>query len=325
MGILSRMLSLVLLMAAMSPAMWAADAGEAWPQRTVKVIIPLPAGGPIDTSARLFAEQLAVRWGQPVIIENMPGADGVIGVNEFVRRADIHTLLYSFAGLITINPVLHKKLSYDPARDLVPITTTSDNFLAIAVSSKLPVVSLSELVTYARSHPTKLNWAASPGLPYFAFASLQKNAAIETVYVPYREFNTAVVDLGEARIDAIALGLTSLLPQIQAAKVRVLAVLNRGRSPAAPHVPTVAEAGFPELTFDGVTGFYGWRDMPGEIRDRIAADVRAVADSPAIKERLEKIGIVARGSTPGEFAAAIDEQRAKVAAIAAAIGMKPAH
>ena len=221
--------------------------------------------------------------------------------------------------------MLHKKLSYDPARDLVPIATTSDNFLTIAVSSRLPAVSLRELVTHARSHPTKLNWGASPGLPYFAFASLQKDAAIEMAYVPYRDFNAAIVDLGEARIDAAALGLTLLLPQVQAAKVRVLAVLNWVRSPAAPHVPTVAEAGFPELTFEGVTGFYGWRDMPGELRDRIAADVRAGADSPAIKERLAKIGIVARGSTPGEFAAAIEEQRTKVAAIAAAIGMKPAH
>jgi tripartite-type tricarboxylate transporter receptor subunit TctC len=325
MGILSKKLSLVVLMATMSPAMCPVDASEAWPQRTVKVIIPGTAGSTIDTSARLFAEQLAARWGQPVIIENMPGADGIIAVNEFVRRGDNHTLIYSFAGLITINPALHKKLSYDPARDLVPIATTSDNFLAIAVTSKLQAASLRELVAHARSHPTKLNWAAPPGLPYFAFASLQKDAGVEMVYVPYRDFNAAALDLGEGRIDVMSTALTNMLPQLQAAKVRVLAVLNRVRSPAAPDVPTVAEAGFPELTFEGVTGFYGWRDMPAELRGRIAADVRAVADSPAIKERLEKIGIVARGSTPGEFAAAIEEQRAKVAAIAAAIGMKPAQ
>jgi len=311
--------------AVLTTGLAAANAGEAWPQRTVKVIIPLPAGTSVDTSARLFAEQLAARWGQPVVIENMPGADGIVAVNEFVRRADNHTLIYSFAGLITINPVLHKKLSYDPARDLVPIATTSDNFLAIAVTSKLPATSLRELVAHARSHPTELNWAASPGLPYFAFANLQKDTGVEMIYVPYRDVNAAVVDLGEGRIDVGSMGLTNLLPQLQAAKVRVLAVLNRVRSPAAPHVPTVAEAGFPELTFEGVTGFYGWRNMPGELRDRIAADVRAVADSQAIKERLAKIGIVARGSTPSEFAAAIEEQRAKVATITAALGMKPTH
>jgi tripartite-type tricarboxylate transporter receptor subunit TctC len=303
---------------ALSASLWA----ESWPQRTVKVIIPFAAGGAIDTSARLFAEKLAGRWGQPVIIENMPGADGIIAVKEFVRRGDNHTLLYSFAGLITINPLLHENLPYDPARDLVPIATTSDNYLVIAVSAKLQVGSLGELVALARSQPTKLNWVAPAGLPYFGFAALVKSAGLEMAYVPYRDFNPAYVDLGEGRIDAMANALVGLLPQMQAGKVRLLAVMNKARSPAAPQVPTTAEAGYPDLSFDGVTGFYGWRDMPGELRDRIAADVRAVAENPAIKERLTAIGIVARGSTPSEFAAAIEDQRAKVAAIARLIAFK---
>jgi tripartite-type tricarboxylate transporter receptor subunit TctC len=298
---------------------------EPWPQRTVKVIVPLPTGVAVDVSARLFAEQLSARWGQPVVIENMPGADGTLAAKEFVSRGDRHTLLYSFAGLITINPLLREKLPYDPARDLVPIATTSDNFLAIAVSSKLKVASLRDLVTLARSQPTKLNWAATPGLPFFALSGFQKSTGMDLVYVSYRDFSPALVDLGEGRIEVAATGLTQLLSQQQAGKVRVLAVMNKTRSPAAPDVPTASEAGCPQLTFEGVTGFFGWRDIPGELRDRIAADVRAVADSSAVKERLAKIGIVARGSTPGEFAAAIEEQRAKVAAIAAAIGTKPTH
>src|SRR5262245_10718007 len=296
---------------------------EAWPERTVRVIIPLPAGTSVDVSARLFAEQLAVRWGHPVVIENMPGADGILAVKEFINRSDQHTLLYSFAGLITINPLLRERLPYDPARDLVPIATSSDNFLAIAVSSKFRAASMGELVTLARSQPTTLNWAAAPGIPYFALSGFQKSEGMATVYVPYRDFNSAIVDLGEGRIDITAPSLTTLVPQQQAGKVRVLAVMNKARSPAAPDVPTAAEAGYPQLSFDGVTGFYGWRDIPRELRDRIAGDVRAVADNPAIRERLAKIGIVARGSTPSEFAAAIEEQRAKVATIAAAIGMKP--
>jgi tripartite-type tricarboxylate transporter receptor subunit TctC len=305
------------------PACPAPLSAQAWPQSPVKIIIPLPAGTSVDVSARLFAEQLAARWGHPVVIENMPGADGILAVREFMRRSDQHSLLYSFAGLITINPLLHEKLPYDPARDLVPIATSSDNFLAIAVSSKLHVESLSELVALAHSHPTKFNWVASPGIPFFALSGFQKSEAMATVYVPYRDFNSAIVDLGEGRIDIAAASLTNLMPQHQVGKVRVLAVMNKARSPVAPDVPTAAEAGYPQLTFDGVTGFFGWRDISGELRDRISADVRAVANSDAIKERLAKIGIVARGSTPGEFVAAIEEQRAKVAAIAAAIGTKP--
>jgi tripartite-type tricarboxylate transporter receptor subunit TctC len=300
-----------------------AISAEPWPQRTVKVIVPSPAGVAVDISARLFAEQLAARWAHPVIIENMPGADGTLAAKDFVSRGDQHTLLYSFAGLITINPLLREKLPYDPTRDLVPIATASDNFLAIAVSSKLQVASLGELVALARAQPKKLNWAATPGLPYFALSGFQKSAGMEMVYVSYRDFTPALVDLGEGRIEVAATGLMQLLSQQEAGKVKVLAVMNKTRSPAAPHVPTAAEAGYPQLSFDGVTGFFGGRDMPAALRDRIAADVRAVAESPAVRERLAKMGIVARSSTPSEFVAAIEEQRAKVAGIAAALGTKP--
>jgi tripartite-type tricarboxylate transporter receptor subunit TctC len=295
---------------------------QSWPQRTVRVIVPLPPGTAIDVSARLFADHLATRWKHPVIIENMPGADGILAVKEFVGKRDDHTLLYSFAGPITINPLLYEKLPYDPARDLVPIATTSDNFLAIAVSAKLPVHSLDELVKIARSHATKLSWAATAGLPYFAFAGFQDSAKIAMVYVPYRDFNPALADLGEGRIDVASTGLTQMLPHNQAGKLRFLAVINRTRSPLAPDVPTAAEAGYPDLTFDGVTGFFGWREMPVELRDRIAADVRTVANNAAVKERLAGLGIVARGSTPDEFSAAIEDQRARVNVIAAAIGTK---
>ena len=305
----------------LAPAVATQTSAEAWPQRTVRVLVPLPPGTAIDVSARLFAEHLAARWKQPVVVENMPGADGILAAREFVSKRDNHTLLYSFAGLITINPLLHEKLPYDPARDLIPIATSSDNFLAIAVSERLPVDSLDGLVKLARLR--KLNWAATAGLPYFAVAGFQKNAGIDMVYVSYKDFNPALTDLGEGRIDLASTALTQMLPHQQAGRVRFLAVLNRKRSPIAPDVPTAAEAGYPDLTFDGVTGFFGWRDIPAELRDRIATDVKAVADNPAIKERLAKIGILARGDGPNEFAAAVEEQRAKVVSIAAATGTKP--
>jgi tripartite-type tricarboxylate transporter receptor subunit TctC len=296
---------------------------QSWPQRTVRVIVPLPPGTAVDVSARIFAEHLSARWRQAVVIENIVGADGILAAKEFVSRRDDHTLLYSFAGLITINPLLYEKLPYDPARDFTPIATSSDNFLVVAASAKLQVDSLGGLVKLARSRSAKLSWAATAGLPYFAYAGFLKNASIEMVYVPYRDFNPALSDLGEGRIEVASTSLNQLLPHSQAGRASLLAVLNRTRSPLAPSVPTAAEAGYPDLSFDAVTGFFGWRDMPSELRDRIAADVRVVAENPAASERLPPLGIVARGSTPSEFAAAIEEQRAKVAAIAIAIGAKP--
>ena len=309
-----------ILALSMAPAL-----AHSWPQRAVHVILPNPAGVGLDLIARLFAERLGSRWGKPVIIENLPGADGNIAVKEFVGKRDNHTLLYSFAGPISINPLLYDKLPYDPALDLVPIASTSDNFLVIAASAASKIGSLAELEKVARARSGKLNWAATPGLPYFAFSEFQKRASLDMVHVPYRDFNQAFADLAEGRIDAVAAGVVPLRSYASAGKIRFLAVFNNERDPLAPDVVTVAEAGYANLTFSAITGFFGWRDMPSDLRERISADVQAIAADPAIKARLSSMGSVARGSTPAEFAAAIEEQRAKVAAIATAIGTKPAQ
>jgi tripartite-type tricarboxylate transporter receptor subunit TctC len=296
---------------------------QSWPQRPVRVIVPNPPGVALDLITRLFADRLGARWGKPAIVENLPGADGNIAAREFAGKRDDHTLLYSFAGPITINPLIYQKLPYDPARDLVPIASTSDNYLVIAASAALRVDSLAELQKVAHSRPSKLNWAATPGLPYFAFAGFEKSAGLDMVHVPYRDFNQAFVDLTEGRIDVVASGVGPLLSYASTGKIRFLAFFNDRRAPVAPHVVTTAEAGYRNLTFNAITGFFGWRDMPSELRERIAADVRAVAADPAIKDRLASMGSAVRASTPAEFVAMIEDQRAKVAAIATTIGTKP--
>ncbi len=301
-------------------ALWAAPSkAEPWPQRTVRVIVPLPPGVPTDLVCRLFAERLSEPWRQPVAVENRQGADGIPAVSGFVSARDDHTLLCSFPGVVTINPLIYEKLPYDPRRDLVPVVSLSDNFIGIAVSAALKVNSLDDFVKLARSQPGKLNWAASPGNPLYGFAALLKSAGIEMVQVSYRDFRPALQDVGEGRIQAVATGVGVLLAQVQAGKVKLLMVHNPQRSPQAPEVPTATEAGYPELTLEGLTGFYGWRDMPADIKARIAADARAVAADPALVERVASIGSVLRVGTPAEFAAAIEEQRAKIVAIARTI------
>jgi tripartite-type tricarboxylate transporter receptor subunit TctC len=296
---------------------------QTWPQRAVRVIVPNPPGVGIDVIARLFAERLSARWGQPVIVENLPGADGIIAAREFVAKRDNHTLLYSFGGLISINPLLHEKLPYDPNNDLVPIASTSENALAIAISAKLEVGTLAELAHLARSRPGMLTWAATPGIPYFAFAAFQKSSGGEMTQVSYRSFNQAFIDLGEGRIDAVAAGAAPLLPHSRAGRIKLLAFINRERSPVAPEIPTVGEAGYPKLPLSGPTGFFGWREMSNGLRDRIAADVREIAADSVIAQRLANIGSVVRTYTPAEFAAAIEEQRATIATVAKMIGTKP--
>jgi tripartite-type tricarboxylate transporter receptor subunit TctC len=288
---------------------------QPWPQRTVRVILPLPAGSATDTAARLFAQGLSARWGQPVIVENRSGGDGIPAVMGFLSSRDNHTLLLSFAGVITINPIVHTKLPYDPAYDFVPIASMIDNFFAIAVSESLKVSSLDDFMKLARARPGKLNWAATSGLPDYIFAALERSAGLNLAQVSYRDFTPALHDLGEGRIDVAVTGLSLLLPQAQAGKAKLLMVTNPERSPLAPDVPTAKEAGYPDLTFSGVVGFYGWRDIPVDLKERIAADVRAVGDDSAIGARITSLGSVVRVGTTREFTAAIEEQRAKIAAI----------
>jgi tripartite-type tricarboxylate transporter receptor subunit TctC len=296
---------------------------ETWPKRPVRVIVPNPAGVNLDVIARLFAERLGNRWGHRAIIENMPGADGNIAAREFVSRNDDHTLLYSFAGLITVNPLVYDKLPYDPEHDLVPIAATSNNLLAIAVSSTLPAASLADLANLARSRPDGLTWAATPGLPYFAFAAFQKLSGIDMQEVRYRDFNPAIVDAGESRIDILVAGFAPLLPHTQAGKIKLIAFINGERASIAPEVPTIAEAGYPQLTLEAVTGFFGNRTMAATLRERIAADVKQIADDPVLGAKLAAMGSIAQGSTPAEFAAAIAVQRDRVAAIARSLKSNP--
>jgi tripartite-type tricarboxylate transporter receptor subunit TctC len=282
-----------------------------WPLRTVRLIVPLSPGTGTDVTARLYAEKLSARWGKPVVVENKPGPDGLAAVNALVTANDDHTLLYSFGGPVTINPMLYDKLPYDPERDLVPIVSGSDSFLAIAVNAALNINSLGELQARARAEPGKLNWAATPGMPQFGFATFVKAAGVDMTYVPYRDFTPALQDVSEGRITAVATGVLPLLSLLQGGKAKILAVTSRQRCPAVPQVPTAVESGFPDVIAEGFQGFFGWRDMPPALRDRIAADVRAVApDMP--NERFVSLGQVIRVGTTADFVAMIEDQRARV-------------
>lgn len=299
------------------------SAAQQWPQRLVRIIVPIGPGTATDLTARLYAERLAERWGQPVVVENRPGADGIIAINGFLGARDEHTLLFSFGGPVTVNQTTHEKLPYDPVRDLVPIAAASESFLTIMSSTSLGVNSIDELVRLARSQPGKLSWAATPGLPQILFAGFKKSAELDMVEVSYRDFTPALQDLGEGRISVVSTSLQNALVVARAGKAKLLVIAGGERAPLAPEVPTATEAGYPDLAGDSIQGFFGWRDMPDELRERIAADVRAIAADPAIAARLAPFAQVVRSGTPAEFTALLDKQRTKVAAIAKAIGMKP--
>jgi len=297
---------------------------QSWPQRPVRFILPLGPGSGTDIAARLFAERLAQRWGQPVVVENRPGGDSFVAIGAFLAANDDHTMLFAGMGTFTAHPYLHEKLPYD-MRDIVPVAGTSNIVVALAVPTSLNLASMAELVARARAEPGKLNAATVPGVTDFIFSGFLKETGIAITRVPYRDITQALGDLAEARLQLMSASLTIVRPQVETARVKLLAVTSRARVPIAPAIPTVAEAGFPILELEGLIGLYGARSMTAALRERIAADVRAVAADPAIAARLEPLGQVVNATTPDEYEAAIEEQRAKVAAIARLLGVKPAQ
>jgi tripartite-type tricarboxylate transporter receptor subunit TctC len=255
-------------------------------------------------------------------VENRPGADGVIGVSAFLGTDDDHTLLYAISGIFTVHPITHEKLPYDPVRELVPISPTSDVVLAIAATEKKSIRSLDDLVQTARLQPGKLNWASSPGIPPFVVGGFFKNSKLDLTLVSYRDLAPALQDLGEGRIDVLVHALGVIMPQVQAGRARLLAVASEHRVTLAPDVPTVTEAGYSELRMDGVVGFFGRRGMPVALRDRIASDVRDVASDPGIREKLAAVGQAARPGTAAEFAALLDQYHRRLADLAKTIDFK---
>jgi tripartite-type tricarboxylate transporter receptor subunit TctC len=322
MRLLMRLLGIAAIpaVAALYPSTCFADS---WPQRPVRLIVPVGAGTAPDIVARLFAARLAGRWKQPVIVDNRPGADGVVGVAAFVSSRDDHALLFSFSGAMTILPLVQEKPRYNPSRDLVPIVSAADSFVSVAAAISTKINSLAELVANARAHPRKLSYNSSAGALPYLFSGFLKAVQVDMVLVPYRELNLAVNDLAEGRLQIMISSMAAIRSAVQTGKVRYLAVTNKVRAPVAPNVPTAAEAGYPGLTYEGLLGFYGARDIPVERQDRIVAAVRELAADPVIANRLTTVGMVARVNGPAEFSTALAEERARMEGIVKLIGNTP--
>ena len=290
-----------------------------WPTRTVKLIVTLGAGSGVDIGSRLFADKLSQRWGQAVVVENRPGGDGVVAMGVFAKAHDDHVLLMSPVSSFTAHPFLYENLPYKPA-DLNPIVRISNTVVAFSVPTAMNIGSLKEIIDLARKDPGKLNWAGVTGALDFLFEGWLKGENIDMKKVPYRNPVEAANDLAENRVQVYESALAIARPQMLNGKIKLLAVTNTVRAPAYPDIPTVAEAGFPGLTVDGLVGMFGPSDMAPALRERIAADVRAVADK-TIDDRLATTGQVMNIGGGAEFAKSIEEQRAEVAKMAKALGV----
>jgi tripartite-type tricarboxylate transporter receptor subunit TctC len=303
-------------------ALSAASAQTSWPQRNVRFIVPLGPGSGADIGARLFADRLSARWGKPVVVENRPGGDAIVAITAFLGANDDHVLLFAPAATFTAHPYLHEKLPYDQA-DLVPIARVSNTIVAIVAPTSLKVNTLADLVGLVRAQPGKLNWSTATGVSDFLFASFLRDAKLQMSKVPYRDPVHPATDAAEGRIQFYWGAFAIVRPYLDAGTLKLLAVSNSVHIPDRPDVPTVQEAGFPSLTYDGLVGLFGPRDMADDVRERIATDVAEVARDSTIGARLLTTGQLVNPGRAAEFAASIDAQRAAVAKIAKEMGIKP--
>lgn len=293
-----------------------------WPTRAVKLIVPFGPGAGADIGARLFADKLAQKWGQPVVIENRPGGDSIVAINAFLSANDDHVLLFGPSGNFTVHPFNYSKLSYNPA-DLVPVVRASNTILALAVKKDAPYNSMKEFTEAARKAPGTFNSGLVQGITEFTFWGYAHHEKLQITQVPYRDINVAPTDLSEGRIQVVMASFAIVQPQLNADRIKLLIVNGKNRAPVVPDIPTARESGYPSLEVDGLVGLFGLKSMPDALKEKLAADFRDAAKDGTIAERLKATGQVINVGGPKEFADAIEEQRKNIDAVVKAIGFKP--
>ena len=292
------------LLTALAAAACAGTAqAQAWPAKPIKLVVNFPPGGAADQIARAVGVPLAEALGQPVVVENRAGANGNIGGEAVAKAApDGYTLLMSSGGMVSVNPHIYARMSFDPARDLVPVASAARVLVYLLVRPDLPAQNIAEFIAYLKANPGKLSYG-SPGngsSPHLAGEMMKSQAGVFAVHVPYRGAAPALQDLLAGQIDYFfdpGIGLN----QVRAGKLRLLAVGSPKRSPAFPDAPTLAEAGLKGFDADTVFGFYAPAGTPAEVITRLNREINRILLTPPLRERMLALGGEALPLSPEQF------------------------
>ena len=284
------------------------------PGRPVRIVVPFPPGGQADFQARVVAPELSAALGVPVIIDNRPGASSIIGVQEVARAApNGHTLLYTIASPIVVNPHVFAQLPYDALRDLTPITLTAVAAQVLVARASLPANEIKELIAYAKSNPGKLNFSSyGPGTSSHLYGEMLKASTdIDIVHVPYKGAADATKDLVAGRIDLMFMAPTAPLPYVQKGDLKVLGVVGDRRISSMPGVPTIVEQRVRGLELTGWLGMFAPAGTPAPTIERLNSELTRILHRPEIIERFREGGAEVTSATPTAFAALIrdDYQR----------------
>ena len=291
---------------------------QSFPSRPVNLVVPFPPGGGTDTGARILAEQLSKRWGQPVVVENKGGAAGQIGADSVAKaKPDSYTLLLGNIGTQAINPSLYAKLPYDADKAFAPVSLVAELPLAMMVNPALPAKTASEFITLAKSKPGQLSYSSSGAgsAPHLAAEIFKDQTGTFVLHVPYRGGGPAIADLLAGHVQLSFMTVLEASGHIKGGKLRALAVTGDKRVQALPDVPTLAESVVPGFNAISWIGLLAPAGTPPDVVDKIAADVRAVLADDAVKARITALGGVPRATTPQEFGKLIADDKARYAQI----------
>jgi tripartite-type tricarboxylate transporter receptor subunit TctC len=293
--LLGRLLSALPLVAMFALPAISRAAGDAdYPNRPLRLIVPYPPGAGTDGTARIVAEALGRQLGQPIVVENKPGASGVIG-SDYVAKAppDGYTLLWTSTDSMTAVPALRSKMPYKVPDDFSYIAKVADTGMSLVVSTRVPATSIPEFIAYAKAHPGKLSYGTSGigGSPHLATLLFEKYAGIEMTHVPYKGVAPALTDLLGGQIDFALLTPITIVPFMGSDKMRVIGITAPTRHPMLPDAPTVREAGIPQATATVWYGLFGPARMSPRVLERLRKEVAIVAAMPSVKEKMAAAGL----------------------------------
>jgi tripartite-type tricarboxylate transporter receptor subunit TctC len=298
---------------------------DTFPTRTVKLVVPFPAGGPLDVTGRAIAQKLTEAWGQSVIVENKAGAGGNIGA-DFVAKSppDGYTVVMGALSTHAVNPSLYPKMPYDAQKDFAPITLVAITPNVLVVNPSLPVHSVQELIAYAKAHPGKLSFGSGSigSAGHLAGELFKVDTGVDMVHVPYKGAAPAMQALLAGDTQLMFDNLASAMSQVKAGKLRALAVTTAERSKLVPDLPTMAEAGVPGFDISTWYGLLAPAGTPPDVVAKWNADVTKILSAPEMRERLAAQGAEAAPDTPADFAKFIAAELVKYARIVKASGAK---
>jgi tripartite-type tricarboxylate transporter receptor subunit TctC len=298
---------------------------QSYPTRPVRLVVPFPPGSPSDILGRMVGQHYSRTLRQPVVIDNRPGAAGVVGAETVAKAApDGYTLLMGGTGALAINPGLRTTMPYDSLRDFAPVSLFARIPFILVVSPSVPAATVKELIAVAKAKPRQLNYASSgPGSPTQLAAELFKSmTGTDMVHVPYKGTGPATLDLISGQTHLMFSGITVLMPHVKSEKLRGIAVAAASRTPLLPQLPTVSESGVPGFTAETWTGVLAPRATPAAIVNRLHQDIVGMVRQPDVKERLLGLGAEPIGNRPEEFQRYIAQEISKWTKVIKAVGIK---